>query len=83
MLNPAALGLAVGTLWGVTYFLFTLWHIFRGRGPCPHFMGHHLIGYRRSFKGAVVVLFWGLFLGFLSGYLIATIYNFIKNIIFT
>ncbi len=81
MLNPAALGLALGILWGSTYSLFTLWHIFRGRGPCPHFMGHHLIGYRRSLKGAVVVFVWGLVLGFLSGYSIAILYNFFNKFI--
>ena len=81
MLNPVALGLAIGIVWGSTYFLFTLWHILRGRGPCPHFMGHHLIGYRRSLKGAVVVFVWGLVLGFLAGSLIALAYNFFSNLI--
>ncbi len=76
MLNELVLGLTLGTLLGLSYFVLTLWHIYRGKGPVIHFMGHHLVGYRRNIKGAVVSLVWGFFLGFVTGVLIALLYNF-------
>lgn len=75
MLNPLILALSFGTCLGVTYFLLTILHIIRGRGPIIHFMGHHLRGYRRNFKGAIIAFIWGAFIGFASGFLIALFYN--------
>jgi hypothetical protein len=76
MLNEISLGLTLGSLQGLSYLLLTLFHMYKGKGPIIHFMGHHLPGYRRNIKGAIVSLVWGLIFGFISGFLIALIYNF-------
>lgn len=75
MLNEISLGLALGSMLGISYFILTLLHILRGRGPIIHFMGHHLRGYRRNFKGAIISFMWGALIGFASGFLIALFYN--------
>jgi len=82
MINQIALALTFGILLGLSYFFLTLWHIFRGRGPIIHFMGHHLKGYRRNFKGAIVSFIWGLAIGFISGFLIASVYNLLISNLF-
>jgi hypothetical protein len=79
MINQFALAFTLGALLGLSYFFLTIFHIFRGRGPIIHFMGHHLKGYRRNFKGAIVSFVWGVVIGFTTGFLIASVYNFINN----
>jgi hypothetical protein len=79
MLNVLALGLTLGIIQGLSYFFLTIFHIIRGKGPMIHFMGHHLRGYRRNLKGAIISLLWGFLFGLLTGVLIALFYNlFIK-----
>ena len=81
MLNELALGITLGTIQGLSYFLLTIFHIIRGKGPMIHFMGHHLRGYRRNLKGAIISLLWGFLFGFCTGVLIAFLYNFFRRIL--
>lgn len=70
------LGLTLGTVWGVTVFLATIWIRFIGGGNTLITLSHFYLGYSVSyFPGSIIGLIWGFFNGFIGGMLIALLYN--------
>ena len=75
-LNPKALGLALGILWGLSVFLATAWVIFvGGQGEPLAMLGVFYIGYDVTWTGAVVGMGYGFVDGLNGGLLLAWIYN--------
>jgi hypothetical protein len=77
-LNAAVQGLALGVVTGLGLFIATNWLVLKGGpvvGPHLSLLGQFLIGYRVTFAGSLVGLAYGLVIGGLCGYAIASIYN--------
>jgi len=81
-LRVTALGLAVGTMWGLVIFVATLWTAIAGRGMTLAKLGGYYVGYTVSFGGAVVGLLWGVVSGFILGALLAWLYNTFQQAIY-
>ncbi len=81
-LDAVALGVALGTLFGLIIFLATNSLILKGGseiGPNLALLSQYFIGYEVTFGGSLIGLVYGLFVGFVFGWLIA----FMRNIIVT
>ena len=84
-LNVKILGLVLGLLFGLAIFIATNWLVIKGGHTTPsgeYVVGPHLqllsqffIGYRVSFLGSIIGLFYGFALGTLCGSTIGWIYN--------
>ncbi len=77
-LDRAALGVAIGSLAGVTVFLATLILVVKGGdpiGPNLVLLGQFFIGYSVTILGAFVGLAYGFVTGFIFGWLIAFLRN--------
>ena len=76
-LRSRALGLALGVVVGLAYFVAILISLFLGGGIT---FGHiqPLFGFwvSRSIPGAILGCVWGFVFGFISGALVAWLYNF-------
>jgi hypothetical protein len=81
-LRARALGLAIGTIWGLTIFLATIGSILMGKGESMAHLTVFLNGYRVSFGGAIVGLIWGVVGGFIFGALVAWLYNILHKAIY-
>ncbi len=89
-LNAVVQGLVTGTLLGLVIFIATNWLILKGGhiGPSGEpVVGPHLallrqffIGYRVSFWGSLIGFAYGLGFGFVIGYSVARIYNWIVDL---
>ena len=79
-LNAMVQGVVVGLVGGLAIFVATNWLVFKG-GPVvgPHLalLGQFFIGYRVTFLGSFVGFAYGVVSGFIVGYFMATIYNFV------
>lgn len=76
--DKIALGLAVGTVVGLTIFAATLFLVLRGGevvGPNLALLGQFFIGYTVTLKGALVGLIYGLVFGFVLGWLMGFLRN--------
>lgn len=81
-LNATVQGIVTGLLLGGGLFLATNWLVVKGGervGPHLSLLGQYLIGYRVTFLGSLIGLGYGLVLGFLAGYLVATVYNWLVS----
>lgn len=75
-LNPSALGLSIGVVWGVALFLY-------GMGTAYYNYGGGLVsmlssiypGYSGTWTGAAIGALYGLVDGFIGAYIIAWLYN--------
>ena len=79
-LDGVALGVALGTLFGLIVFLATNILILKGGseiGPNLALLSQYFIGYEVTFGGSLIGLVYGLLAGFVFGWLIA----FLRNII--
>jgi hypothetical protein len=75
-LNPQALGLACGTLWGLGLFSLTWWLIaLEGSSRKPTALGRLYRGYTISPRGSVLGLVWAFFDAFFGGVCFAWLYN--------
>lgn len=75
-LNVKALGLSAGIIWGVGIFLLTVWFLIMGyEGKTLVKLANVYLGYSVTIGGAFVGLIWGFVDGFISGALIAWLYN--------
>jgi hypothetical protein len=75
-------GLGVGVLAGLGIFIATNWLIVKGGDPVgPHLslLGQYFIGYQVTFIGSLIGLGYGFILGFLAGYSVARIYNWVVD----
>lgn len=75
-INPKALGLSVGILWGLSVCLATVWILIAGSaGQTLSKLGVFYIGYDVSWIGAVIGLVYGFVDGFIGGFVLALLYN--------
>jgi hypothetical protein len=79
-LGPAhkvALGIAVGALSGLAVFALTVFHVvLRPQDALDiSLLSQYLTGYSVSWTGAFVGMFWGVLIGFVSGWFVAFIRN--------
>ena len=81
-LNGVILGLVLGALFGCGLFIATIILVVRGGdvvGPHLALLGQFFIGYRVTFTGSIIGFFYGLGLGFVVGYMIASLYNWMAS----
>lgn len=76
-LRPLALGIGLGTVWGVSLFITTWVSYFSGYGKLfLEVLAQSIYpGYSISPLGSFLGLFYGFFDGLISGFCIAWIYN--------
>lgn len=77
-LDGIALGIALGTVFGITVFLATVILIVKGGdviGPNLGLLSQYFIGYDVSYSGSLIGLGYGFAFGFLLGWLIALLRN--------
>ncbi len=77
-LDALALGIAVGTLFGLLIFVATTLLIFKGGdeiGPNLALLSHYFVGYEVTRTGSFVGLIYGFIFGFGLGSLIAFLRN--------
>ncbi len=82
-LNAFALGISVGTLFGLVNFLATIFLIIKGGetvGPNLALLSQYFIGYEVTPIGSLIGLFYGFVSGFVLGWLIAVLRNFVVAI---
>lgn len=77
-LNANILGAVLGIITGLGIFIATNFLILKG-GPVvgPHLalLSNFFPGYRVTFLGSIIGFGYGLFTGYVAGFIIATIYN--------
>ena len=75
-LNPKALAIALGSVWGFNWFILTWWMIlFEGITHEVTLLGRWYRGFTVSPVGSLVALVYGFADGFLIGLMVAWIYN--------
>jgi protoporphyrinogen oxidase len=77
-LDKWALGISLGTVSGLLFFVATLWLVIKGGevvGPNLKLLSQYFFGYTVSVKGAFVAFFYGFLWGFLFGWLSAYLRN--------
>ena len=77
-LNATVHGLVTGLVAGLGLFIATNWLILKGGevvGPHLALLGQFFIGYRVTFVGSVIGFAYAFICGFVGGYAIARIYN--------
>ena len=80
VLRVRALGLTLGTLWGLAVLLGTWWLLLWGAtGETMQLLGNFYRGYYYSYDGALIGFVWGFVTGFIAGALIAWLYNFFSK----
>jgi hypothetical protein len=82
-LDSIALGVATGTLCGLTVFAATVALVLKGGeavGPRLGLLGQYFIGYTVTGAGSLVGLLYGFGAGFALGWLIASLRNFCVKI---
>ena len=83
-LNATSQGIATGTILGLGLFVATNWLVLKGGdvvvGPHLALLRQFFIGYRVSFLGSFIGLAYGSLLGFLAGYTVAQLYNWLRNL---
>jgi hypothetical protein len=79
-LSGVVLGLVCGVVTGLLVFVATNWLVLKG-GPVvgPHLalLGQFFIGYTVTFAGSVIGLGYGFACGFIAGWILARLYNWI------
>lgn len=78
-LDPLALGLAVGLVFGVSLFLATAVLLIKGGevvGPNLSLLAHYFVGFKATWSGAFIGLFEAGIGGFILGYLVAVLRNY-------
>lgn len=82
-LDGIALGIALGTLFGLLIFFATNILIIKGGefvGPNLVLLNNYFIGYEITFTGSLIGLIYGFASGFVTGWLIAFLRNFVVAI---
>ncbi len=75
-LNVLAFALTCGLVWGLGVFCLAWWVMaFEGATGDPMVLGHIYRGFNVSPLGSVIGLVWALFDGFITGALVAWVYN--------
>lgn len=79
-LNATVQGIVTGIVVGLAIFIATNWLVLKGGvvvGPHLSLLGQFFIGYRVTFFGSLIGGAYGFVCGFVGGYLVATLYNWI------
>ena len=82
-LDGKALGIALGLLLGLGIFVATNFLIIKGGdvlGPNLALLSQFFIGYEVTFGGSLIGMIYGIMAGFIMGWLIAAIRNFVVMI---
>ncbi len=82
-LDKAALGIAIGILFGLGLFAATVILIIKGSetiGPSLALLNQYFIGYSVSLQGSVIGLVYGFISGFIIGWLVAFLRNLFVSI---
>jgi hypothetical protein len=77
-IHKRALGLAVGLTFGTLIFLVTAFHVIARPEPAIPLwlLGQYFYGYRVTWTGACMGLWWGFVAGFAAGWFIGFLRNF-------
>lgn len=82
-LNAVASGIVLGVVAGLVLFVATNWLVLKG-GPVvgPHLglLGQFLPGYSVTFWGSLVGFGYMFVIGFVIGYFVATLYNWLVHL---
>ncbi len=81
-LDSIALGISVGTLFALIFFLATNILIFKGGdviGPNLALLSQYFIGYKVTFVGSII----GFLYGFVSGFILGWLTAFLRNSVVT
>jgi hypothetical protein len=81
-LNATVHGVVTGLIAGLAIFIATNWLILKGGdvvGPHLALVGQFFIGYRVTFVGSLVGFAYAFVCGFLSGYFVAILYNWLAD----
>ena len=82
-LNAVVSGLAVGLTVGLALFVATNWLVIKGGdvvGPHLGLLSQFLVGYRVTFLGSLIGFAYVFVLGFLAGYFVARVYNWVVGL---
>jgi hypothetical protein len=82
-LNATMQGVVTGIVAGLGIFIATNWLVLKGGdvvGPHLGLLGQFFIGYQVSFVGSLVGFAYTFVTGFLFGYFVARIYNYIVDV---
>jgi protoporphyrinogen oxidase len=85
-LEPLAFGTAMGSVSGVSLLSLTLWVALNNLEPFAQFLGllnQYLPGYHVTLPGGLLGLLYGFILGFMPGWLIASLRNVIMKLYVT
>lgn len=77
-IDKLAVGIALGVTCGGCMFLLTAYHVLLlapDEGPSLWLLAQYFAGYEVTWPGAVVGLFWGFVIGFVSGWFVAFLRN--------
>lgn len=77
-LNASILGIVLGIIVGLAIFLATNFLILKGGevvGPHLALLGNFFPFYRVTFLGSIIGFGYGLLVGYVAGFIIATVYN--------
>ena len=82
-LNATVQGIVTGIVAGLGLFIATNWLVLKGGrvvGPHLSLLSQFFIGYRVTFMGSLIGLAYGFACGFIGGYLVACLYNWIVDL---
>ena len=82
-LNAALQGMVAGAIAGLIVFIATNWLVLKGGnvvGPHLALLGQFFIGYRVTFTGSLIGFAYAFAVGFVLGYLVARMYNWIAGV---
>jgi hypothetical protein len=82
-IDRSALGIAIGSVFGLVIFFATNFLIFKGGnqiGPTLTLLNQYFFGYSVTFTGSLIGLIYGFVSGFIVGWFAAFLRNFIINI---
>jgi hypothetical protein len=82
-LNATVQGVVTGIVAGLGVFIATNWLVLKGGdvvGPHLGLLGQFFIGYRVTFVGSLIGFAYAFVTGFVIGYFVARIYNWIADI---
>jgi hypothetical protein len=82
-LNATVQGIVCGLIAGLVVFIATNWLVLKGGrvvGPHLSLLGQFFIGYRVSFVGSLIGFVYAFGCGFIGGYFVARIYNWIAGL---
>jgi len=82
-LNATVQGFVTGTIAGLVVFIATNWLVLKGGyvvGPHLSLLNQFFIGYEVTFVGSLIGLAYGFGCGFIGGYLVARMYNWIAGL---